>query len=245
MKRAIIKKLQTIIDVLNYPGLLGTIGKDVDRGFARELFFLRTTLGISLNTIIDVGAAEGAYTKAARFVFPEATIHAFEAIPESLERLRVWVGRDSKLHLYPFALGAEEKPMTFYRNEFSFSSSLLPMLERHKEVFPFTRNEHVVTVNCKRLDRFTELVIEKPALLKIDVQGSELDVLRGAEKLLKDFDAVQLEVSFESFYQGQASYDDVLSYMKKMGFGSFVQVDPQYSKTKPPKLYYCDLVFLR
>lgn len=77
-----------------------------------------------------------------------------------------------------------------------------------------------------------------PVLLKIDVQGGELGVLRGAERSLQHVDAVLVECSFVEFYDGQPLAHDVLDFLGEQGFrltgagtpttdanGSVVQID--------------------
>jgi hypothetical protein len=55
-------------------------------------------------------------------------------------------------------------------------------------------------------------------LLKIDTQGYELEVLKGADDLLDRFDAIYCEVSFIELYKGQALANDVISYLYKRQF---------------------------
>ncbi|MFX8747328.1 FkbM family methyltransferase, partial [Acinetobacter baumannii] len=57
-----------------------------------------------------------------------------------------------------------------------------------------------------------------PALLKIDVQGGELDVLKGAESLLSSFAAIYVECSYVSLYEGQALASDVIAFLAERGF---------------------------
>ena len=56
-----------------------------------------------------------------------------------------------------------------------------------------------------------------PDLIKLDVQGFELEVLRGAEKSLAQTKAVLLEASFQNFYQGQCRFDELVSWLAAAG----------------------------
>lgn len=236
------ENLKKVLDVLEYPELLSTLLKNLDRDFVKELLFIKKQIGITPNTILDVGASVGKWTKAARFVFPKAIIYSFEPIPESFYKLQDLQKADVNLNIFNIALSSENKRSKFYLNEFSCSSSLLKMTNIHKESFPFTKNENIVDVECKRLDSIDNIKWVKPALLKIDVQGSEKEVLLGSGDTIKNVDIVKLEVSFENFYENQVMYDELFSFMKAKGFNRFLQVNPSFANNK---LAWCDLIFFR
>ena len=60
--------------------------------------------------------------------------------------------------------------------------------------------------------------IAAPALLKLDVQGYELEALRGCESLLGRFNQVYCECSFVSLYEGQALADEVIAWLRERSF---------------------------
>jgi FkbM family methyltransferase len=244
MRKLLLRTAHRITNVLEYPILLRTIGRRLDREFLKELVFIRDKIGLLPETIFDIGAAVGRFSQAARFVFPSAHIHAFEPIPANYAVLKSLAERDRNFHPYPIALGLADGVTTFYLNEFSFSSSLLRMKQRHKELFPFTEKERILPVDCKRLDSFPELFVARPIFMKIDVQGAEVQVLKGAGELLRQCDAVRLEVSFEEFYEDQATYREVIALMDNAGFSSFLQICPHFAGM-PARPIDCDLLFLR
>jgi FkbM family methyltransferase len=236
--------LERFINLLDYPELIKGRLKKIDSGFLKDLLFIRKKLGITFNTILDVGAAQGEWLKGARFVFPEAEIYGFEPIPESFRRLKAINGKDKNVHLYNFALSSDNKITPFYLNEFSYSSSLLKMQDRLKELFPFAKNETMIDVECKRFDSIPDIKLHPPVYVKLDVQGAEMLVLAGIGKLIEKIELIQMEINFEILYYQQANYDEVFSYMKRNRFHHFFQISPLYS-VKPRQLISCDIIFLR
>jgi hypothetical protein len=80
--------------------------------------------------------------------------------------------------------------------------------------------------------------------MKIDVQGAELQVLYGAESLLRQFAAVTLEVNYERLYEGQAVIPEILAVMNRNGFSYFLQRDVVFSpSTKRP--LFGDILFIK
>lgn len=235
------KKLNTIIQ---YPELIPTIFNKVNRGFCKDLLFVKKELGFNFNTIVDVGAAVGEYSKAAHFIFPNAKIYAFESIPDSFEKLESVASEVKNMQCFNLALSDEEGEAEFHLNEFSFSSSLFKMTDIHKEMFPFTKNETTIKVKTSKIGNVLKKVgLEGVALLKMDVQGAELTVLKGATNLLKEIDVIQLEVSSMNFYEGQPSVKDLITFLRSFGFNAFLQVSPIFDKDK--LLLYSDFIFMR
>jgi hypothetical protein len=99
------------------------------------------------------------------------------------------------------------------------SSSLLPVTSRQLDRFPGTDTVARESVEVKTLDRILEPVeLRRPILLKLDVQGFELEALRGAERVLESVDTVLTECSFVPFYSGQALFDEVRDFLGERGF---------------------------
>ena len=82
-----------------------------------------------------------------------------------------------------------------------------------------------------------------PLLIKIDVEGAELEVLRGAVKTLRDTEIVICEVGVEPRHTGQAELADVLVFMRSQGFRLFDIVDMDASRNGA--LSYVDAVFAK
>lgn len=77
----------------------------------------------------------------------------------------------------------------------------------------------MVEVPVRRLDAIlVGTTLPRPCLLKIDTQGSELDILKGSEGLLVSIDYIYVEVSFTEFYAGQPTANQILSYLQFKGY---------------------------
>ena len=174
--------------------------------------------------IAEIGAADGLDTAIYATRYPQATIHAFEPLKANVEKLRKLAERIDLL-VWDVALGAENKvaadfwvsggrPPTRPGSEpWPYSSSLLEPAD-HKTVHPWcTFTKHHTSV-C-RLDSIMEVA---PDYIHMDVQGAELKVLEGAGALLKDVEAVWMEVANVELYRGQPLRAEVSRFMSLHGF---------------------------
>ena len=90
--------------------------------------------------------------------------------------------------------------------------------------------EREVSFYCKRLDDVDELTANKPDWVKIDVQGGELDILRGGSRLLRKSLVIEIEIEFAELYSKQPLFRDVDNYLKEQ---EFQIVDLELVKWKP------------
>lgn len=97
------------------------------------------------------------------------------------------------------------------------SSSLLALGAHQKAIFGVDESGEVL-VPIKRLDACLSTPLPRPALLKIEVQGFELEVLKGATDLLRHVDAVYVEASYVELYEGQALHQEIERFLTDAGF---------------------------
>ena len=172
-----------------------------------------------VKTVLDIGANTGQFTCAITSVLPDAEVYSFEPIADAYEKLRRKVEGRRQCHAFHCALGEASGRLQFWRNNFTKSSSLLPMTQLHKEAFPWTRESTAIMVQVETLDNFAERISLLPSvLMKIDVQGYELSVLKGAVRTLQSIDYIWVETSFKPLYEGQASFRDVYDFLGPYGF---------------------------
>ena len=80
--------------------------------------------------------------------------------------------------------------------------------------------------------------------LKIDTQGFELPVLKGAEQSLQNIDTIQLELSLIPLYEGQAVYVDICQWLDARGY-QLVSVEPGFGDSTSGRLLQIDGIFRR
>jgi FkbM family methyltransferase len=166
-------------------------------------------------TVLDVGASVGQFALLARLRWPSARIVSFEPLPAARERYGgVLDGTD----LRPFAVGARPGKATLHVAAADDSSSLLPIGQRQLQAFPGTEEVERMEVAVVSIDDEVSDELPKPWLLKIDVQGSELEVLRGATRsLASGVGEVYVECSFAELYEGQSLADEVVAFLLDHG----------------------------
>lgn len=171
--------------------------------------------------IIDVGANIGQFAFMAHSVWPHLPIYSFEPFQESFAQLEQTFKRYAiPGRCFPLAISDQAGKQEFYVYD---NREINSFLKRYDSAVGGT---DIVKVNCVTLDELEEeLAIMKSPMLKIDVQGYELSVLRGAASLLKRCKYVQIEASFQHDYEGNAHVADVMAVMRDHGFRCFDILD--------------------
>ena len=236
------KELRKWADRLDAPGYSESRRLRVPYPLYR--FFGRVQTWGNVRTVLDVGANCGHFSRAAAQCFPSAAVHAFEPLKVCQQALQKVALRFPQVRVHPVALGERVGEVTMHENAFPDSSSLLTMTERHKQLWPKTRQETPITVPLQTLDGLREHFGAGPHFLKLDVQGYELNVLRGAEATLRDTLVVFTEVLFEQFYEGQVDFPTMFDFMRARGF-RFVEFASECRLPPRGEVAYTDAVFLK
>jgi FkbM family methyltransferase len=179
----------------------------------------RTLRGLSASLVVDIGANKGQFALVARRVFPNARIRSFEPLPDPAASYRNVFRGDPLTALHETAVGPESGTAPIHVSAREDSSSLLPITERQSTLFPGTAEIGTRQVPVGRLSDWLDVAqIPPDSLLKIDVQGFELEALKGCGELLARFRHVIVECSFVELYKGQALVSDVFAFMHRAGF---------------------------
>jgi FkbM family methyltransferase len=179
----------------------------------------RHVLRQDLATVVDIGANRGQFSLAVRRWAPDARVVAFEPLAVAAAKFRKVFQGDSRVVFHQAAIGPEVGEATIHVSAADDSSSLLPISGLQEKLFPGTGEVCTETIKVGRLVDFVSAKeIVRPALLKLDVQGFELEALRGCEDLLECFAYVYVECSFVELYQGQALAHEIIVWMNERGF---------------------------
>jgi FkbM family methyltransferase len=174
--------------------------------------------------VIDVGAHQGEFASAVAATMPTVRLVCFEPQADLARTIEGRLPASMDKRVFPYALSDHAGSDTFFRHGFTKSSSLLPMTDLHRQSFPWTAESEQTTVDTRRLDDFQqELGLDQLAdglgvLLKLDVQGSELAVLRGGSQVLANVTCVLVETSLLELYAGEAGFLEVCRFLDEAGF---------------------------
>ncbi len=194
-----------------------TPARNLAVGHIESLELLECTRVVGIKVIYDVGANVGTWSLLARSVIPEASIEAFEPIPKHhISFNRILRGVEG-VNLHPLALGSQNTSAVLRVTDFSDASSFLPLAEASRTQFGVKEVEQLET-QMRRLDDYRlEQKMAFPDLIKLDVQGYELEILKGASECLRAAKAVVVEVSFIEYYRGQCLFHDVVEFLAQFG----------------------------
>lgn len=243
--KRIIKNIRGAVDIIENPLLFKIKFLRLDMHFAKDCLEVKNLLGKDPETVFDIGANSGRYTATAAYIFPRAKIYSFEPLRECYEEILKFQEKFKNIIAVNSAISEIDGKISFYKNDFSPASSYKKTLDRNKDEFPWTDKEVIIEVNSQKMDSFLKnKQIAGPIFMKIDVQGSELDVLKSASQCLKSVDVVMLEVSVANLYEGMSTFDDVYQYLKKNGF-KFVDICDKEFSLVDKKILFFDAIFIK
>ncbi|MBK9982495.1 MAG: FkbM family methyltransferase [Saprospiraceae bacterium] len=179
---------------------------------------------------IDIGANTGEFALIARASFPSAKIIAFEPQPIAFDALNKVMKKDKNFLSYQVALGEKETTAVMYISPFSPSSSFLNKSE----------DAQPQEMQVQTLDHFENLISPTDTtIVKMDVEGYELSILKGAELFLKKTDWIYMECrSTETI---GCSFDDLYDFLLQRGWEYHGAYDSAFSTDG--RLMYFDALF--
>lgn len=187
--------------------LLRSLLRDYEQLTYRRL----SSLGFQPATIFDIGAYHGKWAQAARAIFPKSKIVMVEAQPRLRRQLERVVTQIGNATLHSCLLGPDEQEsVAFY--VMGTGSSINP--ERSNAP------REVMHLPSQTLDQIWHLeqVVREPVFVKLDVQGAELDVLRGASEAMRSVEWFQLECALLNYNDGAPQLTEVCNTMATFGF---------------------------
>ena len=199
-----------------------------------------------INLLFDVGANTGGYGQIMRKFGFQGRIVSFEPLCSAFKKLREKVANDSLWQVENFALGNREGKLKINVSKNSVSSSILEMLQLVTNVAPEAGYIGSEEIKIYRLDDVFHRYYKagNSVFLKIDTQGYEKKILKGAVKSLKNITGLQVETSLVPLYEGETLMHDMVRFIKKLGY-TMMSIEPGFHNPATGQLLQADLIFFK
>ncbi len=168
--------------------------------------------------IIEAGAHKGEDTINMAHLWPGGTIYAFEPLPQNYQTTTNTVAGIQNVKTFPLALSSETGIAHFYVGISNPGASSL--YKPNEFLFEYISFESEPTqVQTITIDEWAkEEGITHVDFMWLDMEGGELDALKGAEKILPTVQAIYSEVNFKEFRQGNCFYHEIKEWLQARGF---------------------------
>jgi FkbM family methyltransferase len=185
--------------------------------------------------ILDIGANVGQFHSMCKSLFPSSYVFSIEASNECESYLK-----QITEHYYIGLLARREEDYTFYSvkgHPTSTGNSIYKELTEHYS----DSKLDILTKKGVKLDNLFGDDIEFD-LIKIDTQGSELDVISGGSRICSKAKGIILEVSLTQYNEDAPLYDDIISFMDNFGFKVAEVLE---DKIVPSIVHQQDILFIK
>jgi len=170
-------------------------------------------------TIIDVGAHDGSVAQQFDILYKPNFIACVEPNPEKLVLLKA-KNFSAAVKIFPYALGGKEGKITLNLFSDADSNSIFEINPEATKNYRYAVNKiKSIEVPLRKLDDvFEECSLDYLDFLKINTEGSELEILQGAKKRLNKISFIVTETMFFERYKGQPLFKDIENLLQKAGF---------------------------
>ena len=193
--------------------------------------------GIQFDNVLDIGAYRGDFTETVHSVYPQAMVMQFEADERQKDILR------PEAHIV--LLGDECKEVDFYTIP-DTGYGVTTGSSYYREMTTFYQNPIIVKKQMVTLDSVLDLNSHwYNVLVKLDTQGSELDILDGAKQFISRHKPghMLLECSVKPYNEGAPLIGDVMKYMDGIGYQMYDIIEAKYDNQGD--LLQMDVLFRR
>ena len=165
------------------------------------------------NSILDIGAHHGKFSKFCKSLWKDVDLLMIEGNDEC----------DSILDNLPFdhcivLLSDTNREVTLYLNPKNLSCT---GTSYYKERTRHYKNSIEVKKNTYTLDEVVEDIDKRYDIIKIDTQGSELDIIKGGLKTVQNCSYLIMEVPILQYNEGSPLFDEIIKYMNNIGFSNY------------------------
>jgi len=187
------------------------------------------------NSILDIGANIGQTADIMRKVWPNSKLLLIEGNEDCYADLYV-----KNYKVLPILVGKENSTVTFYKSKFHTKCSGNSI---YKENSKYYENDYLIT-ESKKIFRLDEVVDETFDLIKIDTQGSELDIIHGGSKTFANAKVVIVEVSLKQFNIGGCNKQQIMNVMSDMNFQYIQKFELIFDDVNPSDIIQENLLFI-
>jgi FkbM family methyltransferase len=200
---------------------LALVGLELKR--KESAFEVQRTLCQKAHPVIfDVGAHTGETSTEYRRRFPDGKIYAFEPFPDTFRVLKRCFSEDNNIIPFELALSNYSGSTILHSNRADSSNSLLETANSADLYWgDWVKTIDSITIQVETLNNFcNDHSIDRIDILKIDAQGSELNILRGALDMLrrKAIDLLYFEIIVAPTYVNQPRIDEYFSFLYALGY---------------------------
>lgn len=200
-----------------------------------------------INLLLDIGANSGQFAMNIQIYGYKGRIVSFEPVQSAYNELRMNAARRPGWIAERMGIGDESGEMDInVSGAFTLASSFAAMRPKHLEIAPNTAYTSQETVVVRTVDNIFNDYCgdEDRVFMKVDTQGYEAKVIRGAEKSLPRIAGVQMELSLEQMYEGEVLVHEMMDLMLGKGY-RLVNIEEGMSDPRTGHLLQCDCVFFR
>ena len=195
---------------------------------------------LDFDLLIDAGANKGQFSLLCLYYNKKIKIVAFEPIKSCLKIYETVFKGYFNVKVFNTALGSKVSNTTMNISNSIDSSSILNN-KIQNDIFTGTQSVNQTNVKVDKLDNYCKYFLSSTSLLKIDVQGYELLLLKGATKSLKTIKYIFVELSFVELYESQPLFSDVYDFLRK---SNFKMIDISYLYHHDKMLVQGDFLFI-
>lgn len=207
----------------------------------------RALFSVGPDVLLDVGANDGGFVQSVRAFGYQGPAVSFEPSTLAFAKLQRAAESDPDWQAERIGLGDQDTAAVLnVAGNQQASSSLLPMLELHRQAAPDASYVAEEKIEVVRLDTWMQRSRRdwQRMALKLDVQGFDKQVLAGAEATLPRIASVQIELSARHLYEGDWLWDEAAQWLAGKGF-SLAGLAPGFTDERTGQMLQFDAVFVR
>lgn len=181
-----------------------------------DLKQLITKYNMNVHNVIHIGGHHGHEVSLYKEINPNCAVEIFEPHPDTFSIMKNNISSFSQVNCHNVALGPVESTMKLFvetANNGQSNSLLKP--KHHANQYPHIRFENTIEVFVKTLDSFE--LDKSYNFISIDVQGFELEVLKGATITLENVEYLISEVNNSELYENCCMIEELDSFLKQFG----------------------------